>query len=269
MPAVFSNAITIEGNVCFLSDVHFRTPADGDSRKREDKLVSFLKNEGESFQHLFLLGDIFDFWFEYDDVVPKGYFRFFNTLYELFQKGVKIYYFTGNHDMWVRNYFSEYFGCQVFTSQTAFVINGKRCMVGHGDGIGGKQRKYLLIKSIFAFSPNRVLYSMLHPKQSFAIARYCSQKSRRSHPENERIFRSEDEHQIQYAREVLLTEPIDYFIFAHRHIPIRYELTGQSVLFNSGDWLTHFSYIVFSKGEKEPQILYFTEPDSAKEKGVN
>ena len=253
--AVFSNPITLQGTCCFVSDAHFRTPTDTASEERESRLISLLKDSQDKIQHLFLLGDIFDFWFEYDDVVPKGYFRFFNTLYELRQKGVEIYFFTGNHDMWVQDYFATRFGCRIFYQQQAFIINGKRCLIGHGDGLGGKQYGYLVIKSIFGFKPNRILYSMLHPYQAFAIARACSRKSRKSHPADVAVFQNENEPQIQYARQVLQNEPVDYFIYAHRHIPMTYELSDNATYFNTGDWLQNFSYLFFEKNR--PELRYY------------
>lgn len=262
MSSLFSNVMEINGNVCFLSDAHFGTPNQQDSQKREDVLVSLLNQIGDDIQHLFLLGDIFDFWFEYRDVVPKGYFRLFNTLYNLSKKGVKIYYFTGNHDMWVQDYFEQQFDCQVFIKEHAFLLNGKRCVIAHGDGLGGKQRKYLLIKGIFGFKPNRVLYSMLHPRQAFSIARYCSKISRESHPDDAQEFKGEQEHQVQYARQVLENEPVDFFIFGHRHIPKQYVLTDDSMLFNCGDWLSNFSYLIFNQEAAKPQLMFFKSPES-------
>ena len=200
MDNLFQNPISITGDALFVTDTHFGSPSEQESRVREELLIALLNQEKSHIRHLFLLGDIFDFWFEYRDVVPKGNFRLFSTLYDLYQAGVKIYYFTGNHDMWVQDYFTESFGCQVFYRQQAFVINGKRCLVGHGDGIGGKQRRYLLIKNIFGFKPNRVLYSMLHPRQAFSIARFFSRKSRASHDESLFTFQGEQEFQVHIAR---------------------------------------------------------------------
>lgn len=251
--------VSIQGNACFVSDMHFAVPADDESRFREELLVQFLHQMEGQIQHLFLLGDIFDFWFEYQDVMPKGYFKLFNTLYDLRCKGVQIYYFTGNHDMWLQDFFPEQIGCQVFQAPSQFVINGKRCLVGHGDGVGGKQLGYRFIKSVFAFKPNQFVYSMLHPRISFGIARFFSNKSRISHEPQELVFRDEDEPQVRYARQVLQNDPIDFFIFAHLHLPKRYVLTDQSTYFNCGDWLTHKSYLLFSSNQPEPTLCNFNE----------
>ena len=252
---LFTQPITLQGSACFLSDAHFHVPENETSREREELLIRFLEKHREQIQHLFLLGDMFDFWFEYRDVVPKGYFRLFNTLYDLHQSGVEIYYFTGNHDMWVRDYFQQSFGCKVFKRPQAFVLNGKRCLVGHGDGLGGKQFGYRIIKAIFGFRPNQVLYSALHPHHAFSIARSCSQKSRRFHKPENLVFAREDEPQVRYARSVLESEPVDYFIFAHRHIPVTYKLTDTSTYINTGDWQDNFSYVMFT--DQTPELLFY------------
>jgi len=259
--------IIINGNACFVSDAHFQVPADKHSRYREEQLIALLHSLKGNIQHLFLLGDIFDFWFEYRDVVPKGYFRLFNTLYDLNKAGVKLYYFVGNHDMWVKSYLEEELGMCVYYQPQLMQLNGKLCFIGHGDGLGGHQRRYLLIKHIFAFKPNQFLYSMLHPRQAFSIARYCSSSSRASHKPDGRIFREEQEHQVMFARTMLQTCPVDYFIFAHRHIPVRYPLADHSVLFNCGDWLDSFSYLLFNEGDIEPSLLFLTHKDA--EQGIN
>jgi len=252
--ASLSDPIVLHGNCLFVSDAHFRTPPDAASEEREQKLVQLLKDQGAGLQHLFLLGDIFDYWFEYRDVVPKGYVTLFACLKELHAQGAQIHYFTGNHDMWVEDYFTRTFGAVIYREARMFVINGRGCFVGHGDGLGGKQRKYLFIKRVLNNRFNWKLYGMLHPRQSFALARYCSQSSRNSHDENTFVFKGEEEYQVQFARELLQTTEVDYFIFAHRHIPTRYELTPQCLFFNTGDWLESFSYLTFGAQEAEPVL---------------
>ena len=255
----FPDPIVLHGSCLFVSDAHFRTPPDAASEERERLLVGLLEQRRQQLQHLFLLGDIFDYWFEYRDVVPKGYVTLFAFLKGLHAQGVQIHFFTGNHDMWVEDYFTEMFGAVIYREARLFDLNGYRCFVGHGDGLGGKQRKYLFIKRILNNRFNWRLYSMLHPRQSFALARCCSQSSRESHGEGVFVFRGEDEFQVQFARELLRTADIDYFIFAHRHVPVRYELTSECVLFNVGDWLEHFSYLTFDEEGKTP-VLHEMKP---------
>ena len=250
----FSNLIELHGNCLFVSDAHVRTPPDAASEEREQRLIQLLECQGADFRHLFLLGDIFDYWFEYRDVVPKGYFSLFTCLKKLHEKGVQIHYFTGNHDMWVEDYFTQAFGAVIYREAQLMEINGHRCFTGHGDGLGGKQRKYLLIKRIFNNRFNWWLYGLLHPRQSFSISRFCSEKSRNSHDESMLQFQGEKEFQVQYARELLQTTNVDHFIFAHRHVPVRYELTPECTFFNTGDWLEHFSYVTFNEGDAEPEL---------------
>lgn len=246
--------MTLHGNCLFVSDSHFRTPPDAASEERELKLVQLLRSQEGKLQHLFLLGDIFDYWFEYRDVVPKGYATLFACLKEMNAKGVQIHYFTGNHDMWVEDYFTQTFGAIIYREAQLMVINGHRCFVGHGDGLGGKQRKYMMIKRILNCRFNWWLYGMLHPRQSFALARFCSQSSRESHDEGVFVFRGEDEYQVQFARELLQMTDVEYFILAHRHIPTRYELSPGHLFFNTGDWLENFSYITFGTENPEPML---------------
>ena len=246
--------MTLHGNCLFVSDSHFRTPPDAASEERELKLVQLLRSQEGKLQHLFLLGDIFDYWFEYRDVVPKGYATLFACLKEMNAKGVQIHYFTGNHDMWVEDYFTQTFGAIIYREAQLMVINGHRCFVGHGDGLGGKQRKYMMIKRILNCRFNWWLYGMLHPRQSFALARFCSQSSRESHDVGVFVFRGEDEYQVQFARELLQMTDVEYFILAHRHIPTRYELSPGHLFFNTGDWLENFNYITFGTENPEPML---------------
>ncbi len=245
--------VELHGNCLFVSDAHFRTPPDEASMDRELKLVQLFKNQEDKLQHIFFLGDIFDYWFEYRDVVPKGYVTLFACLKELHAQGTQIHYFTGNHDMWVENYFTQTFGATIYHEARLVYINGHRCFVGHGDGLGGKQRKYLLIKRILNSKFNQRLYSMLHPRQSFAISRFFSEKSRNSHDESMLIFKGEDEFQVQFARELLQTTDVEFFVFAHRHVPTRYELAPGHLFFNTGDWLDNFSYVTF--GTEDPELV--------------
>ena len=246
--------VELHGNCLFVSDAHFRTPPDEASMDRELKLVQLFKNQEDKLQHIFFLGDIFDYWFEYRDVVPKGYVTLFACLKEFHAQGTQIHYFTGNHDMWVEDYFAQTFGATVYHEARLVDINGHRCFVGHGDGLGGKQRKYLFIKRILNCRFNWWLYGMLHPRQSFAIARLCSRMSRNSHDENTFVFKGEKEAQVRFAREMLQTTDVEYFIFAHRHIPTRYELASGHLFFNTGDWLENFSYISFAPKDSEPVL---------------
>lgn len=244
--SAFQQPITITGNIFFASDFHLGAPNQEESDRRERKIVGWLESLKGRCTHLFLLGDIFDYWFEYKDVVPRGYFLLFAKLHELHEQGTIIYYFTGNHDMWVQDYFTKSFGANVFYQQQAFVINGKNCLIGHGDGLGPKDHGYKFIKAVFAFRPNRALYGCLHPRHSFAIARFFSRKSRAmTSSEEEQYMGDEKEFLVQYCQEVVKNENIDYFIYGHRHLMIEKQIGDHATYFNIGDWIRHYSYLEF------------------------
>ncbi len=239
----------INGRVCFLSDCHFGLPDWPESRKREERLTAFLDSIAAEVTHLFLLGDVFDFWFEYKDVVPKHCLRFLGRLAELADRGVQVYYILGNHDMWSFSYIQEEVGLTQIKGMVDVEINGKRVRMGHGDALDPKDYGYHLIKWIYAQPFNQRLFAMLHPRQSFALARAVSMKSRRAHEEADKVFLGEKEPIIRYCREVLEQTHFDYFIFGHRHLPADYPLTEDSRYFNTGDWLHHDSYLMLHEGE--------------------
>lgn len=246
--------IVIEGNAFFASDFHFGAPNAEVSRQRETLVIQWLDSISEEVNHLFLLGDIFDFWFEYRDVVPKGYFRFLTKLLELREKGVRIYYFTGNHDMWVKSYFTEELGMEIFRQPQHFVINGKHCYIGHGDGLDPKDRGYLFIKKMFAVKAHVALYGALPPRWAFNIARFCSHNSRaqndKAYSKNEEKARRQEESTLAFIRGILKNEHFDYFIFGHRHLPMKVAVSENTTYYNTGDWLSHNSYLRMS-GEVE------------------
>lgn len=255
---IFQNPITINGTLYVASDFHLGTPDESSSRKRETLIVKWLDQISHNATHLILLGDIFDFWFEYKYVVPKGYFRFLAKLDQLRNQGVEIYYFTGNHDLWVKDYFTQELGITIFRKQQPFVVNGKRCLIGHGDGLGKGEKGYKLMKKGFSFKPNIVLYRALHPYFAFGLARFLSRKSRAATAQTEEQYLGDDkELLVLYAQSVLKDEEIDYFIYAHRHLPIEKIFENGSAYFNTGDWLTHNSYLRFD--EKTVELLTMKE----------
>lgn len=244
MNLLFKDPITINGIVYLTSDFHLGSPDPESSKQRESRIISWLNQISEEVTHLLLLGDIFDFWFEYRDVVPRGYFNFLAQLEKLKKNGVEIYYFTGNHDMWVKDYFEKELGIQIFRQQHAFLINGKRCLIGHGDGLGPQDHGYKFIKKLFSFPPNIKLYGALHPRIAFGLARFFSRKSRAMTSAKEEKYRGDEkEFLVQYALSVLQNEHIDYFIYGHRHLPLDVVLSENSHYINTGDWLMHHSFV--------------------------
>ena len=244
------NITEIVGNVYFISDFHFGLPNKQESDAREKRVVSFLKSIENEVTHLFLLGDIFDFWFEYKDVVPKDNIRFLGKLAELSDKGVQIYYILGNHDMWNFGYLKNELQLTQLTGIQDFIINGKKVRFGHGDGLDPKDKGYLLIKWIYGRKLNQRLFGMLPTRWAFAIARAVSLKSRNAHLEEDKIFQGEEnEPIIAYCRKILQKEHFDFFLFGHRHYPIDFELENDSHYINVGDWQLHDSFVVMKNGE--------------------
>ena len=242
MKPLFDNPISLEGNIYIASDFHLGAPNKAESDKREKRIIDWLDNIKADANHLILLGDIFDFWFEYRDVVPRGNFRLLAKLAELRDRGIELYYFTGNHDMWVTDYFVTELGVRLFREQQAFLINGKRFLIGHGDGLGPADNGYKFIKWVFAQPVNRKLYSALPPRWAFAIARHFSRKSRAMTSAAEQQFMGNgNELLVQYIQDVVTKESIDYFIYGHRHLPLELKI-GNSIYINTGDWIMHDSY---------------------------
>ena len=256
MEELTDNPITIDGTCYFASDFHFGAPDEAASAERENRVLMWLDEVLANADALFLLGDIFDFWFEYRDVVPRGYYRLFSKFHEIHEKGIPVFYFTGNHDMWVDDYFVKEFGFQIFRRQQFFIVNGKRCLVGHGDGLGKGDLGYKFIKRVFAFRPNVWLYGLVHPRIAFSIARFFSHKSRAMTGAADNVYMGEEKEMLaQYALTVLKNHNIDFFIYGHRHLPLDIKLNEKSRYINIGDWLVHDSYCKFDK--EDAKLLYF------------
>lgn len=256
MEAQFRNPITLTGNVYFASDFHFGAPNKEESKERERAVIRWLDEIKEDADHLFLLGDIFDFWFEYKDVVPRGYFSFLAKLAEIRERGIPVYYFTGNHDMWVFNYFEEEMGIQIFHEQRAFLINGKKCIIGHGDGLDPSDKGYRFIKRVFAFRPHQVMYGALPPRWAFSLARFFSRNSRAMNHKKKAEKYADCDCMLPYIKSVSEQEQIDFFIYGHRHFPMEKELDTGATYYNTGDWLCHDSYLRW-RADGEIKLLKF------------
>lgn len=233
----------LSGKIYFASDCHFGVPTKVASAKREKLFISWLDEVKSDANYIILLGDIFDFWFEYKYVVPRGHTRLLGKFAELSDLGIKFIYFTGNHDFWIRDYFAEEFGFEIIRKPTVFIINQKKVFIGHGDGLGPKDSSYKLMKSVFEAPINRWLYARLHPNFAFWLAGKVSSGSRAANGDNDEKFHGEErEWLIQFARKKLETEHFDYFIFGHRHLPLTIELNEKSTYINTGEWIKSFSY---------------------------
>lgn len=236
--------------IFFVSDCHLGIPDKGNSLFREKKLVRWLDDIKNDAFEIYLLGDIFDFWFEYKTVVPKGYVRLLGKLAELSDNGIKIKYFTGNHDMWMKDYLKDEINIEIIRHPVEQEINGKKFYIAHGDGLGPADNGYKFLKKIFSNKICRKLYSFIHPGAGIPIALFFSNKSRYSRGDSDYEFNGEEnERLIIYAKQLTEKEHFDFFVFGHRHLPIDLEIKPNVRYINIGDWLHHFSYLVFD-GEK-------------------
>ena len=232
--------------IYFLSDFHLGAPNYESSLIREKKVVAFLDSIKDTAQEIFIVGDIFDFWYEYKNVVPKGYVRLLGKLAELTDRGIQIHFFLGNHDMWMSGYFERELNIPVYSEPKVFERFGKKLYVGHGDGLGPGDEGYKFLKKIFRNPICQWLFGFAHPSIGIGVANYFSRKSRAKTGNSDEIFLGEDkEWLIIYCREILQKEYFDYFIFGHRHLPLTIQLNGKSKYINLGDWIRNFTYAEF------------------------
>lgn len=210
--------------------------------EREKKVVAWLNSITSDAGEIYLLGDVFDFWWEYRRVVPRGYTRFLGTVSEITDSGIPVHFFTGNHDMWVSDYLSSECGMIVHTGPCTTEFDGMKFHLAHGEGLGTLDRGYKLLLSIFRNKPLRVLYSSLHPAIGMGIGHRWSLNSRLAKGIKKEFLGEENEDLVRYARSVLTNEKIDYFIFGHRHLGMTLRLPeGPEILF-LGDWIKSGSY---------------------------
>ncbi|MDD3458263.1 MAG: UDP-2,3-diacylglucosamine diphosphatase [Weeksellaceae bacterium] len=234
----------------FASDQHLGAPDDASSLVREKRFVRWLDEIKTDCEYLFLLGDLFDFWFEYKQVVPRGFVRVLGKLAELSDAGIQIYFWTGNHDLWMRDYLEKEIDAVVFRDRKSFVINRSRFFIAHGDGLGPGDKGYKRMKKLFTNKIAQFLFYLLHPDFAVWLGINTSRKNKLiSGKEDVKFLGEESEWLAIYARKKLEMEHFDYFLFGHRHLPMQIELGGNSTYVNLGDWINHFTYAVFD-GEK-------------------
>ena len=244
--------------IYFISDFHLGAPNRDLSLLREKKIIRFLNKIQHDAGQLFILGDLFDFWFEYKRVVPKGFVRILGKLAELSDSGITIHFFVGNHDMWMKTYFQEEMNINVYHHPKEFALQGKRFLIGHGDGLGPGDHGYKTIKKIFRNPVSQWLFGALPPYIGMGVADFFSRKSRAKTGTTDEVFLGEDkEWLIIYCKEILQKEHFDYFIFGHRHLPIEFELNDRSKYINLGDWIKYFSYVELENGI--PALKYYEE----------
>ena len=232
--------------VYFLSDFHLGVPDHATSLVREKRIVSFLESIKKETAVLFIVGDLFDFWFEYKTVVPKGYVRILGKLAEIRDAGIEIHFFVGNHDMWMSGYFEQELGIPVYYAPKTFEFNGKKFLVGHGDGLGPGDYGYKFLKKIFRNPLCKFMFGLIPPFLGIGLAGMMSKSSRSVTGDSDATFLGADkEWLIIYCTEQLKSEHHDYFIFGHRHLPIMFQLNEKSTYINLGDWIRYFTYAAF------------------------
>lgn len=232
--------------IYFSSDNHLGAPTAAESKPREQKFIAWLDEVKEDAAAIFLLGDLFDFWFEYKTVVPKGFVRVLGKLAEIRDSGIPIHFFVGNHDLWMHGYFEEELNIPVYHDPKEFVFNNTRFFIGHGDGKGPGDKGYKRMKKVFVNPFSKWLFRWLHPDIGVRLARHLSVKNKLiSGDEDEQFLGDENEWLAQYAKRKLENKHYDYFVFGHRHLPMEIKVGENSTYFNLGDWINHYTYGVF------------------------
>ncbi len=244
--------------IYFASDFHLGVPDFAESLKREKRIVKWLNHIQQDASEIYLVGDIFDFWFEHRYTAPKGFVRLLGKLAEISDSGIPIHVFTGNHDMWMYDYLPKEIGIQLYRQPIIKEYAGKKFYIGHGDGLGPGDRVYKFYKVFFHSKICQWLFARLHPNLSFTIATKFSGNSRKTNRKKDAQFYGEkNEWLFQYCLEILKQQTIDYFIFGHRHYPLDLSPSPGSRYINLGEWMNYNTYAVFDGNNLE--LKTFTE----------
>jgi len=220
------------------------------SLAREKKICRWLDTIKNDAAEIFLVGDLFDFWFEYKYTIPKGTVRLLGKIAELTDAGIPVHFFVGNHDLWMKDYFIKELNVSVNHHPITRTFNGKVFLIGHGDGLGPGDKGYKILRKIFASIVCQWLYSRLHPNLAFYIAKRSSKRRKISTGDKDEIFLgAENEWLYLYSKDYLKTHPTDFFIFGHRHLPMDLDIEGKARYINLGEWINYNSYAVFDGRE--------------------
>ncbi len=242
--------MVIGNKIYFVSDLHLGATALKDNKERELLFVDWLQSIRKDASMLFLMGDYFDFWFEYKKTVPKGFVRSLGALAEICDSGIPVHFFTGNHDIWAFDYLSKEIGMTVHTGTAKMDLLGKKFFLSHGDDLGKKDFGYQLIKNFFHNRIAQWAFAKIHPDLSIRFAHHWSKNSRLAFQDGDHGYKgAEKEAQFLFAKSVLLKEHFDYFVFGHRHIALDEPLDGSGRLIILGDWIKKFTYGVFDGNE--------------------
>ncbi len=238
--------------IYFASDQHLGAPTKAKSDVREKRFLRWLDEVKKDASAIFILGDLFDFWFEYKTVVPKGFVRTLGKLAEINDSGIPVYFFVGNHDLWMNDYFETELNIPTYHKPQEFMLDDKLFLIGHGDGLGPNDLGYKRMKKVFTSKLCQFLFRWLHPDIGVRLGQYMSVKNKLiSGDEDFRFLGEDNEWLALYCKRKLETKHYDGFVFGHRHLPMQIPLNEHSVYTNIGDWLTHFTYGVFEQGKMQ------------------
>ncbi len=252
--------------IYFASDFHLGAPNEAESLKREKRIVRWLRAAALDAKEIYLVGDIFDFWFEYKRAIPRGFSRLQGAIAEITDAGIPVHLFTGNHDMWIFDYLPKELGVTLYRAPIVRTYYGKTFFIGHGDGLGPGDKGYKFLKKVFASPVCQWLFARLHPNFGIWLADRSSKKSRAATGnEDEKFLGEENEWLALYAKRVLSRGThIDYFIFGHRHLPMEIEVGPNAKYINLGEWIHYDTYVVFD-GEN-CQLLKWDDQDETTRK---
>lgn len=232
--------------IYFASDFHLGVPDRLTSLEREKKIIRWLDQVKEDAHSIYLLGDIFDFWFEYKHTVPKGYTRLLGKLAELTDKGIPVFFFTGNHDMWMFEYFPTELNIPILREPIQLKMGNHKLMVGHGDGLGPGDASYKILKKFFNSKICQWLFARIHPNLGISIAKYWSRNSRITNMKKEEKFMGEEnEFLLVYCREIEKVQHHDFYVFGHRHLPLDLPIGNESRYINLGEWVHFCTYATY------------------------
>ena len=235
----------INGKIYFASDFHLGIPDRATSLERERRIIRWLDEVEKDAEEIFLVGDLFDAWFEYKRAVPKGFIRLLGKIASLTDKGITVHVFSGNHDMWMFGYLVEECGVKLYHAPIERELSGKKFFIGHGDGLGPGDNGYKFIKSIFRNSFAQWLFARLHPNFGLWLADYFSRQGL-DKKEDQKIYHGDDkEFLFQFCSDYLKTKHVDYFVFGHRHLPLDKQVGESTRYINLGDWISFNTYAVF------------------------
>jgi UDP-2,3-diacylglucosamine hydrolase len=236
--------------IYFASDFHLGTPDPESSLIREKRVISWLESIEHDAAEIFLVGDIFDFWFEYKRAIPKGFVRLQGKIAQLTDNGIPVHFFTGNHDMWMFDYFPQELGVQLYREPIERTWNGKLFYIGHGDGLGPGDGWYKFMKRCFEARWTQWCFARLHPNFGIGLASYFSRRSRAATGDSDSKFLGEEnEWLVAYSKEQLQKKHYDFFIFGHRHLPMDIKVGENSRYINLGEWLNYNTYGVYDGEE--------------------